>query len=287
MTKLLCAAACAVFCLWLFDAKAKPDPVSAVRVHQPIPASYVAVEQSPPTAEYETAASAAVALAELYGPPAPVRRDTKAEMSAADIARIDHVRDATEYLIKTATRGFTMHKQGMEVSIGYMQPECRVRFAKAIREARANGLPGAGIFSGYRIPALGVGGMPNKEESTHAAGLAGDVAGIGRPGSKEAHKWARIAGLNKLNVVYGPNHRWEWNHTQCTDVKVMRAGLPVRKTYTRAGPSAPEKMFAAAALLLRPTVLIPKSAKPPVRYAKKLKKTRYARHKRHRIASAD
>jgi hypothetical protein len=66
---------------------------------------------------------------------------------------------ARAYLIATATPGYTMMRQGPERAIERLHPEFVNRLAAAIAEARAAGLPFAGIFSAYRPPAFGVGGF--------------------------------------------------------------------------------------------------------------------------------
>jgi hypothetical protein len=66
------------------------------------------------------------------------------------------------YLIKTATPGGTMVRQGPDVAIGRLHPEFVMRLAAAIREARTSGLSDVGVFSAYRPPAYGVGGFKNK-----------------------------------------------------------------------------------------------------------------------------
>src|SRR5438034_10739400 len=57
---------------------------------------------------------------------------------------------AREYLIATATPGYTMTRQGPERAIGRLHPQFVNRLAAAIAEARGSGLPLAGIFSAYR-----------------------------------------------------------------------------------------------------------------------------------------
>jgi hypothetical protein len=103
---------------------------------------------------------------------------------------LTHPRSSTElaearsYLIQTASPGYTMAKQGVELAIERLHPEFAICLTKALREARDYGLR-AGIFSAYRPPAFGVGGFSDKFNSLHAYGLA-VLYGIGRPGSVEA-----------------------------------------------------------------------------------------------------
>jgi hypothetical protein len=74
-----------------------------------------------------------------------------------------------------------MTRQGPERAIERLHPEFVNRLAAAIAEARAAGMPLAGIFSAYRPPAFGVGGFADKFHSLHTYGLAVDVTGIGGP----------------------------------------------------------------------------------------------------------
>src|SRR3990167_8621046 len=92
---------------------------------------------------------------------------------------------AKAYLVQTATSGGTMRRQGVETAISRLEPAFAKNLAAAISEARAQGIP-ASIFSSYRPPGFGIGGYNDKFNSLHAYGLSVDVAGIGRPGSKDA-----------------------------------------------------------------------------------------------------
>lgn len=109
-----------------------------------------------------------------------------------------------------------------------------------------------GCFSAYREPAFGIGGYANKFDSNHAYGLACDVAGIGRPGSKTARRWHQIATANGLyNPYYGTRAYWEWNHYQVTPTMKAVAALPaLRKTITARGPVEAEKMWKTAEVLI-------------------------------------
>ena len=93
----------------------------------------------------------------------------------APATETDRTARARAYLIETATPGYTMTRQGPERAIGRLHPEFVNRLAAAIAEARAAGLPFAGIFSAYRPPAFGVGGFADKFHSLHTYGLAVDV----------------------------------------------------------------------------------------------------------------
>jgi hypothetical protein len=155
------------------------------------------------------------------------------------------IAQAREYVIETASPGFTMTLQGAELAIGRLHPEFVVRLANAIREARSAGLPFAGVFSAYRPPAFGVGGFSNKFNSLHTYGLAVDMHGIGRPGSPEAQLWHETAARNGVVCPYGPRDRAEWNHCQPTSVKIILAESPLRETVRAEGPSDLESMFEA------------------------------------------
>jgi hypothetical protein len=151
--------------------------------------------------------------------------------------------DGRAYLLATASPGGTMTRQGPEIAIARLNPEFVVRLAGAIREARASGLPSAGIFSAYRPPDFGIGGFADKFKSLHAYGLAVDMTGIGEPGSKDAKLWHEIAGRHGIFCPYGSDSRTEWNHCQATPIKSIIAENPLRKTITAGGPVALEKMF--------------------------------------------
>ena len=141
-----------------------------------------------------------------------------------------------------------MHMQGMEKSLGWLEPEFRKKLAKAIYQARREGFTNIGVFSAYRQPNMGVGGFGNKYLSCHSYGLAVDVSGIGGPGSKQAIRWHQIAKENGIYGPYGPHNGAEWNHMQAVPDKVCGIAS-LRKTITGAGPKDPEKMWAASKTL--------------------------------------
>ena len=118
----------------------------------------------------------------------------------------DETARARAYLIETATPGYTMTRQGPERAIGRLHPEFVRRLAAAIAEARAAGLPSAGLFSAYRPPAFGIGGFADKFHSLHTYGLAVDVTGIGAPGTPSALLWHEIAARNGVICPYGPHN---------------------------------------------------------------------------------
>src|SRR5262249_9606564 len=63
-----------------------------------------------------------------------------AGMPSAEIAA------ARNYLIETASPGYTMARQGPELAIGRLNPEFVIRLANAVREARQAGLASVGVF---------------------------------------------------------------------------------------------------------------------------------------------
>jgi hypothetical protein len=164
-------------------------------------------------------------------------------------AKPDVVSDQA-YLIKTATPGGTMVRQGSDVAIGRLHPEFVMRLAAAIREARISGLSDAGVFSAYRPPAFGVGGFKNKFQSLHSYGLAVDMHGIGAAGSGQAKLWTRIAAKHGVACPYGVNNRAEWNHCQPTRVKMVQSNSPLVKTIAPQGPINPISMFEAGKELI-------------------------------------
>src|SRR5215813_12856476 len=154
------------------------------------------------------------------------------------------------YLVATSRPGGTMLRQGPEVAISRLHPEFVMRLAAAIREAREQGLPEAGIFSAYRPPAFGVGGFKDKFNSLHSYGLAVDMHGIGAPGSSQAQLWTRIAAKHGVACPYGVNNPAEWNHCQPTRIKMVRADSPLVKTIAAQGPINPVSMFEAGQQLI-------------------------------------
>jgi len=148
------------------------------------------------------------------------------------------------YLVETAIPGSTMLHQGLAVAIVRLHPMFVHRLAATIGEARAAGLPSAGIFSAYRPPVFGVGRFADKYNSLHTYGLAADMLGIGRPGSTEAKLWYEIAARHGIVCPYGADNRREWNHCQPTGVKSIMAGDPLRDTVSPRGPIDLDTMFA-------------------------------------------
>ena len=154
------------------------------------------------------------------------------------------VEEAKAYLVKTATPGYTMTRQGPAVAIDRLHPGFAVKLAEAVRRAREEGLSEAGVFSAYRPPAFGIGGFRDKFDSLHSYGLATDITGIGRPGSASAHRWQQIVLDVGLYLPYGPDHRVEFNHTQFIPPRVAPSGL--RDTITADGPKDLREMWLAS-----------------------------------------
>jgi len=160
------------------------------------------------------------------------------------------VATARAYLVGTANPGYTMTRQGPELAIERLHPEFVVRLSNAIQEARNVGLPFAGIFSAYRPPAFGVGGFSDKFNSLHTYGLAVDMDGIGRPGSREAQLWHEIAAKHGIVCPYGFQNPAEWNHCQPTGLKAVSPDNPLRETVTADGPRSLEVMFEAGYVVI-------------------------------------
>jgi hypothetical protein len=176
--------------------------------------------------------------------------------------KTDETARARAYLIETATPGYTMTRQGPERAIGRLHPEFVRRLAAAIAEARAAGLPSAGIFSAYRPPAFGVGGFADKFHSLHTYGLAVDVTGIGVAGTPSALLWHEIAARNGVICPYGPHNLMEWNHCQPTWVKIILGDNPLRETVTADGPISLEDMFEVGYSLIAGAAGAPTSDTP-------------------------
>ena len=156
----------------------------------------------------------------------------------------DEVADARDYLVRTATPGYTMLRQTPEVSIGRLHPDFAVRLAEAVRRCRKRGLTALGVYSAYRPPAFGVGGFSDKFNSLHSYGLAVDVTGIGRPGSVTAGLWEECVHYAGLYLPYGSSNRAEFNHTQLIPAKV--APTPLRQTITASAPRDLTQMWMAS-----------------------------------------
>ena len=180
----------------------------------------------------------------------------------------DETARARAYLIETATPGYTMTRQGPERAIGRLHPEFVRRLAAAIAEARATGLPFAGLFSAYRPPAFGIGGFADKFHSLHTYGLAVDVTGIGAPNTPSALLWHEIAARNGVICPYGPHNPVEWNHCQPTWVKIILPDNPLRETVTADGPVSLAGMFEVGYSLIATSGTVDAStADPPAHFS--------------------
>jgi hypothetical protein len=173
-----------------------------------------------------------------------------AEIPNAHPGTSTEIAAARNYLIETASPGYTMARQGPELAIGRLNPEFAVRLANAVREARQAGLPSAGVFSAYRPPAFGIGGFFDKFHSLHTYGLAVDMHGVGGPGSAAAQLWYEISARHGVVCPYGSHHQAEWNHCQPTSLKIILADNPLRDTVTAEGPLSLESMFEAGNILI-------------------------------------
>lgn len=148
-------------------------------------------------------------------------------------------------------QGHTMTIQGIETSLGWLHPDFREKLAKAIFQAKSEGYDRIGVFSAYRKPNLGIGGFGDKSLSCHAYGLAVDMAGIGRPCSKEAKRWHEIARAHGVYGPYGHCNGAEWNHMQMVPQKVCGAFAFIRKTITGTGPKDTTVMWKAGSQLAK------------------------------------
>lgn len=156
------------------------------------------------------------------------------------------VDEARGYLVKTATPGGTMTTLGPAVAIGHLHPVFAVRLARSVREGRAAGLSGLGIFSAFRPPSLRVGGFRDKFNSWHAAGAAVDMAGVST--TARAMLWQKIANANGLYLPYGPHNAAERNHTQLLMLPTTTPA--VRKTLTVDGTTDVRRMWLASGIAL-------------------------------------
>jgi hypothetical protein len=180
-----------------------------------------------------------------FPPPPPVPMLDDAPQYAIDDPS-KKVKEALGYLIRTATPGYTMVRQGPDIALGRLHPAFVVKLQEAIQKARAQGLVHCGVFSAYRPPAFGVGGFSDKFNSMHSYGLAVDMAGIGGPGSAQAHLWQRIVTSVGLFLPYGPDNRSEFNHTQLVQTHIAAKAL--RTTITATKPKDVMVMWRASGI---------------------------------------
>lgn len=168
------------------------------------------------------------------------------EAAAADP---EAVSEARAYLVKTSDPGYTMNRQGVDLSIARLHPAMALKLATAIRTARQAGIPAA-IGSAYRPPAYNIGGfkggVPGKFRSLHSYGLAVDVAGLDGPNGKNTKQWYDIATQAGLYNPYGPKNYAEYNHYQLIPDRVAPAAL--RATITADGPISLNSMWKAAGI---------------------------------------
>lgn len=187
------------------------------------------------------------------------------------------IAEARSYLIQTAHPGGTMTRQTPQVAINKLHPVFAVRLARAVKQARNEGIA-AGLMSAYRPPVFGVGGFRDKFNSLHSYGLATDMGGIGGPGSSAALRWFKIAAENGIYGPYGPYNGAEWNHYQLVPLLSVTAGNPLRRTITGQGPISTALMWLASGVGL--TSIAPAAIKPvliAVR-ARRYHRVYYARH---------
>jgi hypothetical protein len=164
-------------------------------------------------------------------PPAPLPQEPETPPPETQ----DPVLLARAILIETARPGGTMSMIGRDKAIGWLHPEYALRAARITRRARAEGIK-ASCASAYRPFGLGIGGFKNKRHSRHTFGTACDWTGIGKPGSKTALRFHRIASEEGLCNPYGPRHRAEWNHYQLGCAKKVPLGHPLQRTVNARGP---------------------------------------------------
>lgn len=185
------------------------------------------------------------------------------------------------YLVTTSKPGGTMTRQGPNLAIERLHPTFAKRLAAAIAEARASGLPEAGVFSAYRPPAFGVGGFGDKGCSLHAYGLAVDMKGIGSAGSREARQWHALARRHGVYGPYGPNHGSEYNHMQPTWERSVCRFWQLRDTINKFGPKNLERMYQVAGTMIDNSIATVTGKK-----ATKVKVVKKKRAQRTRVASA-
>lgn len=230
-------AACALLCVSTAHASVplpKPRPVPTKAVELPVP-------------------SLGDLVAYAFKTFRPITDELEAEVARQllEITKAKQLSEARAYLVKTATPGGTMSRDGVANNIAKLHPVFVLRTAAVIRKARAAGLPNAGLYSAYRAPGWGVGGFRDKFNSLHGVGMAGDFHGIGRPGSPEAKKFFEIAHGELLFNPYGWRHRKEHNHFQITLTKAVAKGTPLRATITAKGPIVLERMWQVAEAIIR------------------------------------
>lgn len=238
MLRLIAAALCCVLFTGVVQAAPtplpKPRPVQAKQVELPTPTlGQLFLFAARTMREIDDALEQEVARALL------------------EIEKAKELTEARAYLVRTATPGGTMTRDGVANNIAKLHPVFVLRSAATVRKARAAGLKNAGLYSAYRAPGWGVGGFRDKFNSLHGVGMAGDFHGIGRPGSADAKKFFEIAHGELLFNPYGWKHRKEHNHFQITLTKSVAKNTPLRATITAKGPIVLERMWQVAEALIR------------------------------------
>lgn len=113
----------------------------------------------------------------------------------ADQPDDDGLADARAYLNSVSSH------QSRVGDTSNLHPQFALRLANAIKQARAGGL-NVGLESGYRTDDTTGSSYDASGMSLHGKGAAGDVSGIGTPGSPQANQWAAIATQNGLFNPY-------------------------------------------------------------------------------------
>ena len=174
--------------------------------------------------------------------------------SVAALAEAVETEAARAYLGATACPGYTMERQGVDVSIGRLNPIFARRLAAANREAREDGIEVC-VFSAYRPPSFGIGGFRDKFESAHAYGLAVDQGGLDGPGSRTAVHYREIAARHGVYGPYSVFSRAEYNHFQPTKILLVADAAPLRRTITADGPRSLDRMWEIADAIIAPAGL--------------------------------
>ena len=174
-------------------------------------------------------------------------------------------------VFKTALEAGNIEQIGVEQNVAALNPTFVLMAAKAIKDARARGLP-VGLFSGYRPPSYGVGGFANKFDSCHTYAVAGDFWGV----EKNYAVWSKAAREAGLHRPYASS--WERNHWQAVPDKTCRE---LRSTVTASGPISLSRMWAAADRMID-------RARGRTQFAVERRHERHAErrhHRRYRVAN--
>ncbi len=162
---------------------------------------------------------------------------------------------ARKYLAQTATGAAAQRAD----SISKMNPAFALKAAEAIRQARAAGLTGAGVFSGYRTPGQTGSAYDRARMSGHSYGVAADFSGVGSPGSPESRAFDAITSRLGLGG-YGPDNPREFNHKELFGSHLEKLPSILARLQATLGPDGamvnPAETWAAAG------VPVPKGASP-------------------------